>query len=225
VLFVLGVVVLLVLIFFGELLLRQIRAPKGYVFYEMNTLFDLAIYISGFIYIPMLINYVICKINAKKERITWFSSIVSPDSFSSRHIGKFTCLYLIIFVLCAMSGVFVTEEEIVCFSPINPVGKHYSFDKVDSVKAGFGNKGFSFKEGRTKGDFYYEVNIGDKVFRFSDIGIMENVDSELYAYEALDMVDKAIMSYGVKKNSSDKFKDFMEYKEDREICINIIKRK
>ena len=86
---------------------------------------------------------------------------------------------LFIFYCCVTSFTVVTEREIVCHSPIHPMGVRYSYLDVEKITAGVGQEILSFEPHKRKGEFFYQIVLDGKTITFMTDG---TANSEIERY-------------------------------------------
>jgi len=88
---------------------------------------------------------------------------------------------------------FVTEDNIICYSPFNLNGKQYNYSDVSKVEAKF-NK---------KGDFEYSINIDGKEIIFSITTPNPEIERYEDSYLELEEFDSKLMELNIPKESDD----------------------
>ncbi len=97
----------------------------------------------------------------------------------------------------------VTEDAIICHSPIHPMGVTYSYSDVDKITAGVGQKDFTYFQHERKGQFYYKIELDGKEIVFINA---ETSNSEIERYNEhtylwLEEFDQKLVELGVQKES------------------------
>ena len=120
--------------------------------------------------------------------------------------GRLILVVLWLFCLysCFASATVVTEEKIICHSPLHPSGTSYCYSDVTQIHAGFGQKQFALLEYQVKGNFYYQIELGGKKKTFSTPSV--NGDIERYmdeTYLELEDFDRRLVLLGIPKQASD----------------------
>ncbi|MBQ8519337.1 MAG: MerR family transcriptional regulator [Agathobacter sp.] len=122
-------------------------------------------------------------------------------------LGKWKWAVIVAMMLamycCVTSLTVVTEDAIICHSPIQPMGVEYSYSDVEQITTGIGQKKFTFQEHKRKGEFYYQIKLDGKTITFmtdaSSNGEIERYDEHTYLwYEEFDqkLVDLGIPKQG-----------------------------
>lgn len=122
-------------------------------------------------------------------------------------LGKWKPVFLIAWVVLyycfVTSFTVVTEDAIICHSPIHPMGVSYSYSDVEKITAGVGQKDFTFFQQERKGQFYYKIELDEKEIVFLNIETT-NSDIERYnehTYLCLEEFDQKLVELGIPKES------------------------
>ena len=86
---------------------------------------------------------------------------------------------LFAFYCCVTSFTVVTECEIICHSPIHPMGVRYSYSDVEKITVGVGQEILSFEPHKRKGEFFYQIVLDGKTITFMTDG---TANSEIERY-------------------------------------------
>lgn len=175
-----------------------------YLFYEQTPLAGKMMIYLVVIPIMLFVILAVAKLSKKSsEEVEEMNDIV----FIWNHLGKFRWLAFVLWLIglycCVTSVTIVTEDTIICRSPLNPVGTSYHYADVESIETGFGNKNFAFLEYKQKGSFYYKVTLDGKEIVFSQPSV--NPDIERYeeeTYLELEEFDMALEAIGIPKQGS-----------------------
>lgn len=142
-----------------------------------------------------------CMINIKKIKYnpdavainTWFINKIK------KYKKKFILLNIILIYVIMVNITVITNDKIIDYSILKPLGKDYSYEDVVKVKTGFYGVRIPFFT--DKGEFYYiiELKDGSKVNLNDTLG---GTYEELDTYEEIEIFDKDLMSLGVEKESS-----------------------
>lgn len=99
----------------------------------------------------------------------------------------------------------ISPSKIIYRSWFDPLGTIYSYDDIESVECGFYKNGlYYFHE---KGEFYYKVHMKDgKVISLQNTQTIEKYEDDTYL--EIEVFDKDVMKYPVKKISSDKYYEY-----------------
>ena len=124
-----------------------------------------------------------------------------------RRLGKWKILViamvLVAFYCCATSVTVVTEDAIICHSPIHPMGVEYSYSDVEQITAGVGQQKLTFEEHKRKGKFFYQIRLDGKTITFST-DCSSNDEIERYnehTYLWFEEFDQKLVALGIPKIS------------------------
>lgn len=95
---------------------------------------------------------------------------------------------------------FFTEDEMVYYSPIHPMGITYSYSDVEKITTGFGNSNFTLAGHKKKGHFYYQLEVDGKTISLSQPytnGAIERYTEDTYL--ELEEFDQRMMALGIPK--------------------------
>ncbi|MBQ4282933.1 MAG: hypothetical protein IJB96_03285 [Lachnospira sp.] len=99
----------------------------------------------------------------------------------------------------------MTEDSIVYYSPLHPLGITYKYIDIEEIKTGFGDKIFSLMEYERKGSFYYQIKVDGKTITIHVPSPNDDVQRYMEdSYLELEEFDKALVDIGVPKTASDK---------------------
>lgn len=104
---------------------------------------------------------------------------------------------------CITSVTIVTEDAIICHTPLQPKGIEYKYEDVGKITTGFGEKAASFVPAKRKGNFYYELEIDGKTIIFHQPYV--NSDITRYVddtYLELEEFDQKLISLGIEKEGN-----------------------
>lgn len=183
---------------------EKILVPDNYLFYEHNPIAGKMMIILIMIPAFLICLLIMAKLSKKKpQEVEDMNDIV----FIWNHLGKIRPVIIILWIVglycCMTSRTIVTEDEIICCSPINPKGTSYEYSEVESIKTGFGNKSFAFVEYKQIGEFYYQLELAGKTITLHH----PNVNPDIKRYEEdtyleLEEFDQALVRIGIPKNAS-----------------------
>ena len=135
---------------------EKLLIPENYLFYSYPqwASYGMAwIILGGFVLVVLLI---LGKVAEKRNRK---NDVADGWLWIWRKIGKWK--YAVIGAAVVALYVFltsftvVTEDAIICHSPLHPTGISYSYSDVKKITAGVGQKKLSFKAHERKGEFCY----------------------------------------------------------------------
>ena len=115
----------------------------------------------------------------------------------------FLIAWIVLYYCFVTSFTVVTEDAIICHSPIHPMGVSYSYSDVEKITAGVGQKDFTFFQQERKGQFYYKIELDEKEIVFLNIETT-NSDIERYnehTYLCLEEFDQKLVELGIPKES------------------------
>ena len=122
-------------------------------------------------------------------------------------LGKWKTVFLMVWVVLyycfVTSFTVVTEDAIICHSPIHPMGVAYSYSDIEKIKAGVGQKDFTFQEHERKGQFFYQIELDGKTITFLT-GVTSNDAIERYnehTYLWFEEFDQKLVELGIPKES------------------------
>ncbi len=124
-----------------------------------------------------------------------------------RRIGKWkiavVALVFVAFYCCATSLTVVTEDSIICHSPMYPRGVKYSYSDVEQITTGVGQKKLTFEEHNRKGKFFYQIRLDGKTITFltdcSSNDAIERYNEHTYLW--FEEFDQKLVELGVPKES------------------------
>ena len=105
---------------------------------------------------------------------------------------------------CATSFTVVTENAIICHSPIHPMGVEYSYSEVEQITTGVGQEVFTFEAHNRKGEFYYQIKLGGKTITFTT-SASANYEIERYdehTYLWYEEFDQKLVELGISKKGN-----------------------
>lgn len=199
--FIVGLGALVGFMMFAEMLM----APDNYIFYERHAIADVVLIWSIIIPVILVCGLVVTKISKKNiKELEDVNDIV----YIWNHLGKFRPvmigIWIVVMYCCITSVTFVTEDTIVCCSPVTPKGIEYEYSDIEEINTGFGDKSFAVAEYKKKGNFYYQIKLDGKMYTFHVPSVNEEI--ERYAedtYLELEDFDKALVGLGIPKNADD----------------------
>lgn len=180
--------------------------PQDYYFYQYHPLAEAAmIYL---LVVPVVTFFAVLHGRFRGKRVEALEDMYELF-FVWRRLGKgrflFIFAWLICLYCCITSATVVTEDKIICHSPLHPSGTVYDYQDVSQIKAAFGQKRFSFLEYQKKGNFYYQIEVGGKKKVFYTPSVNDEI--QRYAdetYLELEDFDRKLASLNVSKQSSEK---------------------
>lgn len=205
VLFVLSIVVGASLMVGFMILVEKVLAPKDYLFYENQ---GIAMFLLPWLLMIPAITVCFDFIGRLQKKKVEELEEQSDLLFLWNHLKKGRIVLIVLWLLglyyCATNITFVTEEQIICHSPLKPLGTAYDYSDVERITTGFGQKSFSLFEYQKKGSFYYKITLGGKVLVFHTPGVNEDIPRYEDSYLELEEFDQRLVSLGISKQSEEK---------------------
>lgn len=182
-----------------------LRLPEDYYFYELHPVAEKClIYL---IVIPVVT--LLAVVGGRRKRTDEAMQDMYPLYWIWRRLTDIrlllTAVWLLSLYCCFFSATVVTEDEIICHSPLHPSGIIYDYKDVTQIRTGFGQKRFAFLEYQKKGEFYYEIELGGK----RKVFYVPSVNDEIKRYEdetylELEEFDQSLVSLGIPKKAEEK---------------------
>ena len=203
-LLILGVIVGIFLIIKVMEAVEKLLIPENYLFYSYPqwASYGMAwIILGGFALVVLLI---LGKVAEKRNRKI---DVADGWLWIWRKIGKWK--YAVIGAAVVALYVFltsftvVTEDAIICHSPLHPTGISYSYSDVEKITAGVGQKKLSFKAHERKGEFFYQIELDGKTITFmtDSSSNSEIVSYEEHTYLYFEEFDQKLVDLGIPKES------------------------
>ncbi len=181
--------------------IEKILAPENFLFYELHPIAETTLIVLMVLGLVLFIVVLLSK----------FSKLSKKDLEQSNDIfylwnllGKFKPLVFIAWLValyCSVTSVtFFTEDEMVYYSPIHPMGITYSYSDVEKITTGFGNSNFTLAGHKKKGHFYYQLEVDGKTISLSQPytnGAIERYTEDTYL--ELEEFDQRMMALGIPK--------------------------
>lgn len=194
------VAVVLVMVLFEKLII-----PEKYLFYEYHPVAGVVMIWLMMIPVILICLLIAAKISKKsKEQMEKMNDII----YIWNHLGKWrwmVILFWAIAIYCCMTNVtVVTEDSIICHTPVCPGGVVYEYSDVESITTGFGNKSFAIAEYKHKGEFFYQIELDGKTITFHVPSVNEDIKRyEEESYLELEEFDQALVGLGIPKKASE----------------------
>lgn len=110
--------------------------------------------------------------------------------------------WLIALYCCVTNFTAVTEDKIICYSPLHPEGVQYEYSDVESIKTGFGNKNFSIADYKKKGSFFYQIKVNGKIITFHVPSVNEDIKRYMeHTYLEIEEFDQVLVELGIAKEA------------------------
>lgn len=148
-------------------LIQSFLIPDDFLFYNypnwaqrgMLTIIMLTIFFIGCL--------LVSKISTeRKKQMELDNGLISVWN----KLGKWKVIIAVVWFLgyycCVTSFTVVTEDAIICHSPICPIGVTYEYSDVEKITTGVGQKDMTFFQHERKGQFYYQIEMDGKTIIF-----------------------------------------------------------
>ena len=188
-------------------------APEGWLFYQMNVhteylLLASMVFMLGMLFIWLFKN--VFHVNSENLEYT-----LIPWEIFEKFKTPIIVVWLVLVYIGITSITFVTEDKIICHSPLNPMGTVYEYEDVDKVEVDFGSKSFAIFEYKRKGSFNYTIHMGDKEVIFHTPSINEDIERYVEnSYLELEELDETLVNIGVEKESTTKYSDHCDFDQE-----------
>lgn len=181
----------------------ELMVPKGYLFLEQGPVTSVILIWLVMIPVILLCSLLIIKISKKSvEEMEDVNDILLIWNLLKKWRPMVILVWLIALYCCVTNFTAVTEDQIICYSPLHPAGVQYNYSDVESIKTGFGNKNFSIAEYKKKGNFFYQIELDGKTITFHVPGTNEDIQRyEEHTYLELEEFDQALVELGVPKEA------------------------
>jgi len=178
-----------------EKIVLHFLAPENWLFYEFQSFHYLMIFVTMF---PIC-----CAVILLKDIIV--EKVTLKEKIKFKVFIPCLLLWCLGIYFCYTNVTFVTEDSIICYSPLNITGETYSYNEVSKVEAKFGDKTFlTLAPYERKGTFQYIVHVDRKKIVFSSP--MPNSNIERYYIDPnleLEEFDEKLMNLNIPKESSE----------------------
>lgn len=190
---------------------EYLMVPKDYLFWGMDPRLDFLFVICLMFPALMLIAALVVKWQSRKrheEPLSEEELFNRPFVFDvydlfAKHPRPVILGWLICVYCCITSITAVTEDEIIRYSPLNPMGKSYAYTDVERVEAGYGKKTWSMFFYKQIGEFSYTVYLDGKKCIFYAPNTNENIERyQEHTYLELEEFDAKLMELSIPKESS-----------------------
>lgn len=195
-----------------SMITEYLMLPKDYLFWSMDPRFDMLFVICLMFPILMLISACVSKLRNKKlqkKQLSEEELLNRPFVFDVYDLfAKYTLpvilVWLACFYCCITSMTAVTEDEIIRYTPLNPMGQTYTYADVEKVEAGYGSKTASVFYYNRKGEFSYTIYLDGKKCIFYAPNVNEKIERYMeHSYLELEEFDARLMEFDIPKESSD----------------------
>lgn len=181
---------------------EKLLAPENYLFSEHHPVAGAVIVWLAMIPVILVTLIVVAKLTKKtRKEMDEMNDIL----FVWNALGRFKVVAVIVWIVatyCCLTSInFVTEDKIVCHTPLQPLGVEYRYEDVENITTGFGDSSFSFVTYKRKGEFYYQLELDGKTVVFHQP--YTNLEIERYSedsYLELEEFDQKLMKLGISKD-------------------------
>lgn len=203
-LLILGVIVGIILMIKIMEVVEKLLIPENYLFYSYPqwASYGMAwIILGGLVFVVLL---VLGKVAEKRNRKI---DVADGSLWVWRKIGKWKYAVLgaavIALYVFLTSFTVVTEDAIICYSPIHPAGTSYSYSDVEKITTGVGQKKLTFKEYERKGKFYYQITLNGRTITFTtDVSSNGKIERyQKHSYLEFEEFDQKLVDLGIPKES------------------------
>lgn len=163
-------------------LTEALLTPNDYYFMEYHPIAQMVMIVLVMLAILLMGALLFAKLTKKNDILGLWNEF-----------GKFVPLLVIAWLIgmycCVTSVTVVTEDTIICHSPIHPAGVEYSYSDVAHIVTGF-----------EKGDFFYKIELGGKTITFKQATWNETIEKyneDTYLY--IEEFDQRLVELGIPK--------------------------
>jgi hypothetical protein len=194
-------VLAIAVVFVGSQLIDFIFAPDDYLFYEFHPVAGVLLLWMTLIPILLVILLVHSKLVGKTTKeMDNTSDILFIWNAASRFRLVLIAVWLVGIYCCITNVNFVTEDKIICHTPLEPMGVAYEYEDVEKIVSCFGKNNFAFVEYKKKGEFFYQLDLDGRTVWFHQPS--PNPDIIRYeedTYLELEEFDQRLMTFEILK--------------------------
>lgn len=198
-------------------LVQKLLMSEDFLFYSYSSVAETGMIIIVIFTLFLLVGLLISKLSKDgKEKIEKTNGLVATWNAIGKWKPVVVIVWIILFYCCVTSFTVVTEESIICHSPIQPRGVEYSYSDVEKITAGVGQKTATFVKAERKGQFFYKIELDGKEILFST-NTSSNPKVERYnehTYLWLEEFDQKLVELGIPKESDSKGYEKIELDEE-----------
>ena len=199
-----GLIIGLALFVGINILVQKLLVSEDFLFYSYSSVAETGMIIIVIVTLFLLGGLLISKLSKDgKERMEKTNGWVAVWNSAGKWKPIVLIVWLVLFYCCVTSFTVVTEDAIICHSPLQPMGVEYSYSDVEKITAGVGQKTASFIDYERKGNFYYIVEMDGKEIVFTT-GASSNSEVERYnehTYLWFEELDQKLVELGIPKES------------------------
>lgn len=184
---------------------EKIIAPEDYLFYEYGPIAGFVMILLVVIPVILLCLLLVAKIQRKSlEEMEKMNDIL----YIWNHLGKWRpaimVLWIVALYICLTSVTYVTQDEIIHYSPVHPLGTTYEYSQIEEINTGFGNENFAIAEYKKKGNFFYQIKLDGKTITFHCPSVNEEIERyQEDSYLELEEFDQKLVNLGVPKRADE----------------------
>ena len=212
-----GLIIGLALFVGINILVQKLLVSEDFLFYSYSSVAETGMIVIVIVTLFLLGGLLISKLSKdSEERMEKTNGLVGLWKAIGKWKPVVVIVWLVLFYCCVTSFTVVTEDAIICHSPIHPTGVEYSYSDVDRITAGVGQKTASFIHYERKGNFYYIVEMDGKEIVFTT-GASSNDAIERYnehTYLWLEEFDQKLVELGIPKISDSTGYEMIEMDEE-----------
>ena len=184
--------------------IQKVFIPEEFLFYSYSDFAQNGMIAIGMITLIFVGGTIICKFSPESRKL-----MEATNGFVKlwNMLGKWkvvaSVIWIFLFYCCAISFTVVTEDSIICHSPIHPKGVIYSYSDITKITTGVGQKNITFLQHERKGQFYYRIELDGKNITFLT-GVTSNDQLERYnenTYLWFEEFDQKLVELGISKES------------------------
>lgn len=224
---VISVSVFLIVSVLCGIVLDELIVPKDYIFYDhiplVNVLGPILLFIPGLLGSLIVISFSYEKNGVKTEEAVELSKFVTK---LKKYIPIGVIVWLALLYLAMTCVTYVTETQIVILSPFDLQGKKYSYDQVERIETGYGDRRLALLEYKQRGNFYYKIILDGKAYIFEMPSVNEKYYENEETFEEIEGFDRELVKLGIPKVSDTENIEYFDYEESiKERTLRIINNK
>ena len=163
-----------------SLLTEFFFVPDDYLFYELHPVAGKVLFVLIILAVILAILLLHSQMVGKTEKeMDTTSDILFIWNATKRFRPAIIAIWIVAIYCCVASVNVVTEDEIICHTPFEPMGVVYRYEDVEKITTGFGKDSFAFVEYKKKGNFYYQLEIDGRTLWFHQ----PSPNSDIVRYE------------------------------------------
>lgn len=198
-------------------LVQKLLIPEDFLFYSYSNIAQAGMIIIVIFTLFHLVGLLISKLSKDgKERMEKTNVLVAMWNAIGKWKPVVLIVWIMLFYCCVTSFTVVTEDTIICHSPIHPTGVKYSYSDVEKITAGVGQKTATFVRAERKGQFFYKIELdGREILFLNDESSNPKVERYTeHTYLWLEEFDQKLVELGIPKESDSKGYEKIELDEE-----------